>query len=118
MGVGNVGDFQKLFLQREERDGGPEKAKHRTSWGKSTDVSLKEVRCFCCPNKGIPVAVKYRDLKKLLLSAKPKDYTPNFPKDRSVSFGLSWTSPLCQKIDSWGGASDAAARIWFRSATG
>ena len=37
MGVGNVGDFQKLFLKRETVVG-PEDGKHRTSSGKSTDV--------------------------------------------------------------------------------
>ena len=36
--------------------------------------------------------------KHLLLSAKPYDYTPNFPKDRSVVFGLSWTSPFVKKL--------------------
>ena len=36
-GVGNVGDFQKLFLKRETVVG-PEDGKHRTSSGKSTDV--------------------------------------------------------------------------------
>ena len=34
----------------------------------------------------------------LLLSAKLYDYTPNFPKDRSVAFGLSWTSPFVKKL--------------------
>ena len=36
-GVGNVGDFQKLFLKRETVVG-LEDGKHRTSSGKSTDV--------------------------------------------------------------------------------
>ena len=50
MGVGNAGFFQKTFFG-EERYNGPGVAKHRTSLGESTDVCIKEVRCFCFPTR-------------------------------------------------------------------
>ena len=39
-------------------------AKVRRFCPKSTEVYLKEVRCFCFPKKGILGAVKYRDCRK------------------------------------------------------
>ena len=51
-GVGNVGYFHKTFFGENGeafKENRPEDTKHRTSLGKSTDVCLKEVRCFCFP---------------------------------------------------------------------
>ena len=43
--------FSKTFFVEGEQGCSPESAKHRTSLGKSTDVFIEEVRCFCFPER-------------------------------------------------------------------